>query len=549
MHFASLDTFLDFGEARLQVGRPVANEAFLRALLTYGKSDRFTFFGQDSAQIEMFQKHIRTFPLPPSRQQKIHALPQTQLAKHLFAGDLPFLHQGDFTYYFPALATLRNQAQRAIPLTGITHSLDGPLMHRRFFELAIAGLAPFDGIVCTSRTAERFIQAKREEVAEHFKPIHSIPIETKVIPLGIDESLFSPGEKQRARNHLCIPQDRTVVLSVARISLRSKCDLSPLLELLARMKPMGKLRKVLFLLAGGGSKESIASVQKLVDSLNLSEHVVLIPNFSPNIKPYLYQAADLALSLVDNYQETFGISVLEAMASGLPILAADFDGYRDSIRHQENGFLIPTLASQTSPNFMRHTRGLLDPSLVRFFDAQAVGIDLECLEETLVQLLHNPVLRQRMGETSTAISKKYHWKPIIAQYEEFWSHLLEIAANHPVPLTTQECFQGGSLKAYAHFPTAVIEASTQFMSTKLTAEIRQHPEHLIRYNDLESIWNPTLETWILDKLLESPQQAQDLRDHAHRLHGVLPEDVDFQLLWLVKHGVVTWRRLPTQNPA
>jgi glycosyltransferase involved in cell wall biosynthesis len=452
------------------------------------------------------------------------------------------LHQGDFTYYLPALATLRNKSQRPIPLTGITHSLDGPLMHRRFFELAIAGLAPFDGIICTSKTAERFIQAKKEELAQIGQHSYTLPVETTVIPLGIDENQFSPGDKQRARNHLCIPQNRTVVLSVARISLRSKCDLSPFLELLSRMRSEGKLHQVLFLLAGGGSKESIASVQKIIDSLGLSEQVVLIPNFSPKIKPYLYQAADLALSLVDNYQETFGLSIIEAMASGLPIIAADFDGYRDSVHHNENGFLVPTLAAQTIADFMRHTRGILDPSVVRFFDAQAVGIDLESLEESLVRLLRNHDLRKRMGENAVTISKNYHWKAIIPRYEAFWSNLLEKAAHHPVPLTARDCFQGGSLTAYTHFPTAVIEGSTWITSTKLTTVVQQHPEHLVRYDDLDSVWNSSLETWLLEALVKGPQQAKDLHDRAHHEFGTSAEDVNFHLLWLIKHGALSWRQ-------
>lgn len=542
MHFASLDTFLDFDESRARVGRPVANEAFLDALLSYGKSDQFTFFVQDMAHVELLQKHIRSLPLSATRQQIIASFPQSQFSKHLFTGQFSVLHQGDFTYYFPALATLRNKSQRSIPLTGITHSLDGPLMHRRFFELATAGLAPFDGIICTSKTAERFIHSKREEVIHSIHQPHAIPFETTVIPLGIDESLFAPREKQRARNHLCIPQDRTVVLSVARISLRSKCDLSPLLELLSRMKAKEKLHQVLFLLAGGGSKESIASVQKLIDSLGLGEHVVLIPNFSPKIKSYLYQAADLALSLVDNYQETFGLSIIEAMASGLPIIATDFDGYRDSIFHNENGFLIPTLASQTMPDFLRHTRGILDPSIVRFFDAQAVGFDLEVLESALTCLLQNPELRRSMGEKAVKISNGYHWKGIIARYEDFWSYLLEKAAHHTAPLTIHDCFQGGSLTAYAHFPSAVIEASTGIMATPLTAVIHKHPEQLVRYMDLDSVWDPGLEHWLLGTLLNGPQKVENLQQLANQAFGTSAGNVDFHLLWLIKHGALSWQR-------
>ena len=54
-------------------------------------------------------------------------------------------------------------------------------------------------------------------------------------------------------------------------------------------------------------------------------------------------AADVFISLVDNIQETFGITPLEAMASGLPVVVSDWDGYRHTVRDGEEGFLIPTL--------------------------------------------------------------------------------------------------------------------------------------------------------------------------------------------------------------
>ena len=60
------------------------------------------------------------------------------------------------------------------------------------------------------------------------------------------------------------------------------------------------------------------------------------------MKRQALSACDLVLSLVDNVQETFGLSIAEAMAAGRPVVASNWDGYRDLLRDGIDGFLIPS---------------------------------------------------------------------------------------------------------------------------------------------------------------------------------------------------------------
>ena len=57
-----------------------------------------------------------------------------------------------------------------------------------------------------------------------------------------------------------------------------------------------------------------------------------------SIKRKALKAADLVVSLVDNIQETFGLSIAEAMAMGKPIVASNWDGYRDLVRDGTDDF-------------------------------------------------------------------------------------------------------------------------------------------------------------------------------------------------------------------
>jgi glycosyltransferase involved in cell wall biosynthesis len=488
-------------------------------------------------------QRLATFDLTAERLGSVEALPQTRLAAAMRDGQIDCLHQGDFTYSLPALAGVRNRMARRIPLSGITHSLDGARMHRRFVELALAGLQPYDGIVCTSRTAQRFVEESRalveRELLDAFGIRLAIPVATTVIPLGVDDVLFSEIDKQQARVFFEIPQDRTVVLQVARLSTRSKCDLAPVLELLGRMNRSTGLGRSLFIFAGGGVPETVDLASKVIADLGLAGHVVLFPNFPPEKKRLLYAAADIALALVDNYQETFGLAVVEAMAGGLPVIAADFDGYRDSVRDGENGILIPTAASLDLPHIVDGTRGLLDPSLIGFFEAQAVAIDLPTLGRSLQALLSNVELRSRLGARSGELAESYRWPRLIAAYEDFWRHLLSIAASaeSPIPSPAQALVSGGNLSPYYHFPSTVLGPDARIAASEHSARVLSAPDCLVRYSEMDDRWPVQLETRLLEALVRGPHTVGELQSIA-RQDGFTASEVLACVAWLLKHDAL-----------
>src|SRR6185437_4529883 len=51
-----------------------------------------------------------------------------------------------------------------------------------------------------------------------------------------------------------------------------------------------------------------------------------------------WAAGDLFVSLSDGIQETFGLTPVEAMAAGLPVVVSDWNGYRDTVRDGVEGF-------------------------------------------------------------------------------------------------------------------------------------------------------------------------------------------------------------------
>lgn len=89
----------------------------------------------------------------------------------------------------------------------------------------------------------------------------------------------------------------------------------------------------LSLLGGGDSTE----IEKLVSKLNLDSNIDFIGEVS-NVQDYLNKAN--VFMLISNY-EGFPISIIEAMKTGLPVIASDVGGVCKAVIDEQNGYLIP----------------------------------------------------------------------------------------------------------------------------------------------------------------------------------------------------------------
>ncbi len=71
--------------------------------------------------------------------------------------------------------------------------------------------------------------------------------------------------------------------------------------------------------------------------------VTFLPDFKLYEKQIILAAADVFVSPADNVQESFGLTVIEAMAQGCAVVASSWSGYRDIVQHGVTGYLVPTL--------------------------------------------------------------------------------------------------------------------------------------------------------------------------------------------------------------
>ena len=469
MKWGSLDSFLiqdKFWQDKM--GKPIANKDFMLALLTYGTLDSYKFYYLDEEDMAHSRVALEEI-LPPDKLARVHFATQSELANDVAAGEIDILHQGDFTFHAPYLMEYRAGLSGAATfgISGTTHSLDGVKIQSRLIDMLLAGPRPYDSIVCTSDCARQMLDAAFGAITENFKERFGAtlpaPPELVQIPLGISDEFEAMPARGECRAALGLGEDELVLLCLGRFSARRKMDLGPMLECLQYLRARGDLPPFTLILAGGGSESEVGLTRDIVETLALGASVRIEANHSLARKRELYGAANIFVSLVDNYQETFGLTVIEAMAHGLPAIVSEFNGYRELVRDGETGFRVPTYASAGEEPW-QSLAGVLDPSLLGFYRGQKVAFDFKRFAEALGALAGNQDLCREMGQKAKALSRDYLWSRIIPRYEEMWQaqHEAAIACNGDVvrncapPLLVPD-----HKRVFGHYPTRFLDGQTR----------------------------------------------------------------------------------------
>ena len=153
------------------------------------------------------------------------------------------------------------------------------------------------------------------------------PARVKLLPPGVDTEIFQPSVKG---------WDRTgYLLCFGRLSdPRKGYDrvLQAYAKLLSRDCSVPQL-----LLAGRG--ELIRDDRQLLESLSIRDHVRVYSDVPPSDLPDLFRGASVFVQA--SHEEGLGLAAIEAMASGLPVIATETAGTKQTVVDGQNGWLIP----------------------------------------------------------------------------------------------------------------------------------------------------------------------------------------------------------------
>jgi glycosyltransferase involved in cell wall biosynthesis len=196
-----------------------------------------------------------------------------------------------------------------------------------------------------------------------------------VISNGVDLKDFRPMYvKKEARRVLDVPEEAVVFLYLGRMSLEKRIDV-----LLKAYKTLEEDDTLLMMVGSGPQRENY---EMLAEDLGI-EGVKFFGGVPNNLVSALYYASDVFVSPSDT--ETFGLTFLEAMTCGLPVIGVDAGGAGEIIMEGENGL-------KARPN-----------------DVGDLALKMRLLKE-------DEALRKRMGENSSRIVRDYSIEKVAEKF-------------------------------------------------------------------------------------------------------------------------------------
>jgi glycosyltransferase involved in cell wall biosynthesis len=236
----------------------------------------------------------------------------------------------------------------------------------RFFE---------EGMLKRARKIIAVSRFTKWELTNYYKIPES---KIRVIHNGVDVNKFKPAvDKRKVKIELGFNPDDLAIVSVGRLYARK--GLFTLIESMVAVVKRFPTAK--FVISGKGQSDEMHKLTAYAERLGVKNNIVFTGYYPDKKLPKLYQAADVFA--FSTFYEHHPFAVLEALATGLPVVTTTVGGIPETIESGKNGFLV-------------------DPFHPRQFS------------EKIQYLLEHPAFAVEMGaKARKTIVEEYAWRIVV----------------------------------------------------------------------------------------------------------------------------------------
>ena len=422
-----------------------------------------------------------------------------QLAGDGFDGQLKWLEVPNWAalgevgaLYYPSPAAKDFSYSRnafnpgAFSVMGVTFTLSSNGAMDQVADLVLPPFKPWDAMICISQAALDFTTRLHDEMkawwaAQTGATRFNTP-QLPVIALGVDCPSFTPDAKLResARAALQLQAHEVAFLFSGRLSFHAKANPAPMYQALEQA---AQHASVVCIEAGVFPNDAIRTgflaAQK---TLAPSVRFIWVDGQDQLRYRQAWQGADAFVSLSDNIQETFGLTPVEAMAAGLPVVVSDWNGYKDTVRDGVDGFRVPTMlppAGVGGDLAMRHALGLDTYDFYIGRASLATVIEPTALAQACIALASQPELRARMGAAGLArATRDFDWPVILQRYAQLAGELTKIRLGAGPQAPEPWVQRADPFARFGHFSSQTLAGN---------ARVLAQPSAQARLNDLRSL--------------------------------------------------------------
>lgn len=273
----------------------------------------------------------------------------------------------------PIVCTNHAMPENLMP-TQDKSSLVFKALGQRFWEETIKMCESSDCVIAPSLTA-------CDMLLNNGLSKQSVPISN-----GVDLQIFHPAasknEINALRTRFRIPRDKTLILYAGRLAVEKRLDV-----LVDAIPAVVKATDAHFVFTGTGSTE----IEERVAALGMQEHVSFTGMLDDQSFPLIYRSVDVFA--IPSEAELQGIVLLEAAASGLPLVGANAQAIPEIIQHGQNGYLF-------KPGSVTE------------------------LAERLIELVSQPALREQMSQASLRLIQPHAIESCVEQNEAIYNSVL-----------------------------------------------------------------------------------------------------------------------------